>query len=73
MLTVNTIKAFKLTIAILFSYFASMGIVDLINFQYQTDSLTTSELLDSLYLILNSLFFVLTLLLIKLFLDEKVN
>ncbi|WP_419763521.1 MAG: hypothetical protein ACNI28_06825 [Arcobacter sp.] len=71
MLAINTKKAFKLSIAILFSYFLSIGIVDLINFQYQTDSSITSELLDSLYLILNSLFFVLTLLLIKLFYDEK--
>ncbi len=71
MLTINTIKAFKLAITIFFSYIISMGIVDLINFQFQTGSLTTSELLDGLYLILNSLFFILTLLLIKLFMDEN--
>lgn len=70
MLNTNTIKAFKLALTLLFSYIISMGIVDLINFQFQTDSLTTSELLDSLYLILNSLFFILTLLLVRLFMDE---
>lgn len=71
MLNANTLMAFKLALVLLLSYIISMGIIGLINFQFQADSSTTSELLDSLYLILNSLFFILTLLLIKLFTDEK--
>ncbi len=67
----NTIKAFKLALVLTVSYFISMGIVELITYQIQAESLITSELLDNLYLVLNSLFFILTILLIKLFMDEN--
>ena len=72
MLKIDKITAFKVALFLVLFYIISMGIVGLINFQFQSPTTTTtSELLDSLYLILNSLFFILTLLLIKLFMDNK--
>ncbi len=71
MLRIDKIKAFKLVLVLVVFYIISMGIIGLINFQFEAHTTTTSELLDSLYLILNSLFFILTLLLIKLFMDDK--
>lgn len=72
MLKIDKITAFKIALFLVLFYIISMGIVGLINFQFQSPTTTTtSELLDSLYLILNSLFFILTLLLIKLFMDNK--
>ncbi|WP_428023331.1 hypothetical protein [Arcobacter sp.] len=68
MLYSNTLKFISILIV---SFFISFGITEIIFFQFQTENISTPDLLDTLYAVLNLLLFLLTVLLIKLFLDEK--
>ena len=68
MLYTNALKIISILIV---SFFISFGITEVVSFQFQTENLSTSDLLDTLYTVLNLLLFLLTVLLIKLFLEEK--